>query len=127
MNNKGIGELSELEFLLEASKRNFIVSKPYGDNRRYDFITDYKGTIKRVQVKSANKAKDKSRKKKRNQIDTNGGYIDEADIFAIYLIDDKKWYLIPSKRIKAKSCISINSKGESKYNIYIDNWEILKK
>jgi PD-(D/E)XK endonuclease len=34
------GELAELVFLLIATRMGFAVSKPYGDNERYDFIVD---------------------------------------------------------------------------------------
>jgi hypothetical protein len=39
-NTKHRGELAELVFLLIATRMGFAVSKPYGDNERYDFILD---------------------------------------------------------------------------------------
>ncbi len=46
------GELVEMMFMVQASRRGLIVAKPYGDSRRYDFITDAGKRLRRVQVKS---------------------------------------------------------------------------
>lgn len=35
------GEIAELEFMLEATRRGFIVSSPFGDSCEYDFIVAY--------------------------------------------------------------------------------------
>ena len=52
--NKDIGELSELEFLIRATKEGLIVSRPFGENQRYDFIVDNGKRRFRIQVKSTN-------------------------------------------------------------------------
>lgn len=40
MESKSKGELTEMRFMVEATKQGFIVSKPFGDNQRYDFVID---------------------------------------------------------------------------------------
>ena len=49
---KLMGELSELDFLRKAMGMGMIVSKPWGDSYRYDFICDVNEKLFRVQVRS---------------------------------------------------------------------------
>src|SRR5260370_41762435 len=49
---KLMGELSELDFLRKAMGMGMIVSKPWGDSYRYDFVCDTNGKLWRAQVRS---------------------------------------------------------------------------
>jgi hypothetical protein len=49
---KLMGELSELDFLRKAMGMGMIVSKPWGDSYRYDFICDVNERLWRTQVRS---------------------------------------------------------------------------
>src|SRR5712691_10427967 len=49
---KRMGELSELDFLRKAMGMGMIVSKPWGDSYRYDFVVDTGGRLWRAQVRS---------------------------------------------------------------------------
>jgi len=49
---KLMGELSELDFLRKAMGMGMIVSKPWGDSYRYDFVCDTNGKLWRTQVRS---------------------------------------------------------------------------
>ncbi|MGC1976560.1 MAG: group I intron-associated PD-(D/E)XK endonuclease [Candidatus Sulfotelmatobacter sp.] len=49
---KRMGELSELDFLRKAMGMGMIVSKPWGDSYRYDFVCDAGGRLWRAQVRS---------------------------------------------------------------------------
>jgi hypothetical protein len=49
---KRMGELSELDFLRKAMGMGMIVSKPWGDSYRYDFVCDTNRRLWRVQVRS---------------------------------------------------------------------------
>jgi DNA-binding sugar fermentation-stimulating protein len=57
-NTKLAGDLAEIAFLYRALGRALIVSKPYGDNARYDFVVDNGTRSCRVQVKSCATADD---------------------------------------------------------------------
>ena len=46
------GELSELDFLRKAMGMGMIVSKPWGDSYRYDFVCDTGRRLWRAQVRS---------------------------------------------------------------------------
>jgi hypothetical protein len=50
---KARGELAEARFLARAMDLGFVVSKPFGDSARYDFVVDCDGRLSRVQIKSA--------------------------------------------------------------------------
>ena len=52
MKAKELGDYAELKFQLLAFEKGFIVSKPYGDNSRYDFIVDFDGILARIQVRA---------------------------------------------------------------------------
>lgn len=49
---KQMGELWELDFLRKALGMGMIVSKPWGDSYRYDFVVDTGGMLWRVQVRA---------------------------------------------------------------------------
>jgi len=46
------GELGELDFLRKAMGMGMLVSKPWGDSYRYDFVVDWEGRLSRTQVRS---------------------------------------------------------------------------
>jgi hypothetical protein len=46
------GELGELDFLRKAMGMGMLVSKPWGDSYRYDFVVDCGGRLSRTQVRS---------------------------------------------------------------------------
>ena len=54
MNSKDKGNIGESVFLAEMIKKGCIVSKPFGDNARYDFIVDVNGKLLKFQVKYCN-------------------------------------------------------------------------
>ncbi len=50
--SKDKGDLTEMEFTVEATGRGMVVSKPWGDNERYDVVVDAGWKLLwRVQVK----------------------------------------------------------------------------
>lgn len=52
--SKHRGDISEMQFMIEASNRGFGVAKPIGDNERYDVILDRgQRRIWRVQVRGS--------------------------------------------------------------------------
>lgn len=51
-NRKWMGDVAEGAFLYKAMEMGMVVSKPWGDNARYDFAVDTGKKLLRVQVKS---------------------------------------------------------------------------
>jgi hypothetical protein len=121
-----LGELSELEFILAAAKQGITACKPYGDDKRYDFITEKNSLLKRVQVKSVNPTYRKDKQCWKYQITFNGkNYKNDVEVLAIYLIDRDSWYLIPSSKVRANYSIDIGTTKRSLYSRYLNNWKIL--
>lgn len=58
MNSKDVGTLGEHIAIIELLKNDVIVSRPLGDNSRYDLVLDIGGTLYTCQVKSTNSASD---------------------------------------------------------------------
>lgn len=54
MNTKQIGELSEAFIVAKLLEAGYSVSRPIGDNQRYDLIIDSDGELYKVQCKTAN-------------------------------------------------------------------------
>ncbi|HXE89804.1 MAG TPA: group I intron-associated PD-(D/E)XK endonuclease [Terriglobales bacterium] len=105
------GEAAETLFLLRAVSLGLVVSQPWGDNARYDFIVDSGGLLSRVQVKSV------SRPSPRNAyhlcVAAGSGsrfpYTPrDIDFLAAYIIPEDIWYLIPSPVLRAVHTISLH-------------------
>ena len=45
------GEIGEVAFVHKAMRLGFVVARPYGQGRRYDFMVEGGGKLWRVQVK----------------------------------------------------------------------------
>jgi hypothetical protein len=93
------GELVEMMFMLQASLRGLIVAKPYGDSRRYDFITDTSTgrLLWRVQVKSTTHRTGRgyivnatSRRHSRDIYNSK-----QIDFLIAYVIPRNVWYIVP--------------------------------
>ena len=119
------GELAELRFWTEATRRGMTVAKPYGDSARYDFIVDCDGKLSRVQVKSTRSFED-------------GGYNvnlrhagipyreHEIDFLAIHLVATGSWYVIPIRRVAGKGWLRINESRPGPYAKFKERWELLQ-
>lgn len=130
------GELAESIFQTKAIKEDFIVCKPFGQCQRYDFIIDYKGKVNRIQVKSVNHKKIE-RNIRKNKYGCHAAYNKtrtskskyskrDVDFLACYIIPEDIWYLIPINKIKGFQ-VSLNPKSKKGYyEIYKENWDVLK-
>ena len=52
-NSNHVGEIAEMQFMLDAARRRFGVSRPFGNSERYDLILDAPRRLWRVQVKAS--------------------------------------------------------------------------
>ena len=92
------GNITELQVMLAAIKKGYIVSIPYGDCDKYDQLWDDKTHIYRVQVKTARWKDERHTAIIFNCYSVSNGkkhkYTDkEIDFFATFW--DDKCYLIP--------------------------------
>ena len=99
MNSKDIGNLTEMKTMLFFIEKGIVVSKPFGDNARYDLIVDINHKLYRIQCKHGRLengciAADASSYSK-GTTHKKEDYVGEADLFAVYADFTDKLYLIP--------------------------------
>jgi hypothetical protein len=128
-NHKQRGEWAELRFMARAAEHGFHVTKPWGDSARYDFAIDHRGRFLRVQVKSTiARFCDGyvcSFKSSRNQHYKPG----EVDFFAVYVIPEDIWYIIPAHVgtvLRGHFLLAPGREGQ-KYERYIEAWYLLRR
>jgi len=99
-NPKAVGEISEVKCLAKFIELGIPVSKPYGDNQRYDFVIECQnGRLLRIQCKTARMKENGSflfptRSSNWNK-KTHRTYIGEIDGFCVYLRELDKVYIYP--------------------------------
>ena len=123
MKAKELGDYAELKFQLLSFKKGFVVSKPYGDNSRYDFIVDFDGILARVQIR-ATASKGGKGYRFSNVYGKNKG-LDKSNIdyLAAYILSEDIWYIIPISIIKNSKTIRINPNSKNdKFIQYKDRW-----
>ena len=101
MNTKDTGNIGEHIAVLELLKRDIIVSRPLGDNSRYDLIVDYKGFLYKVQVKSTRSDGVVAEFFLSSSTAHRGGtrqYYDDIDFFLCVDITTSHVFLIPNDR-----------------------------
>lgn len=122
------GEWTELVFMTRVAERGFNVSKPWGDSSRYDCAVERHGHFLRVQVKSTISRKHNGyivTIKSRSQANYTRH---QVDFFAIYVIPEDVWYILPAKIItilRSNFLLSPRSPHQ-KYAAYKEAWHLLK-
>ena len=123
------GEWAELVFMARAAGEGLKVLKPQGDSLRYDVAVEGGGKILRVQVKSTiyrrrNGEYSLNVLGPRRQRYAEG----EVDFFAIYLIPEDSWYILPFETVGKKN-LSLHftpTSARHKYADYREAWHLLR-
>ena len=108
LNSKQIGNVTEMQCMLEFLKLGYNVLTPYGDCERYDFVVDINGKMYKIQVKTARVAEDKSyiEFNTSSQSTKNGKMIhytyDETQIDYFMTFYGLQAYLIPVNEVSAR-------------------------
>lgn len=128
-NCKRRGEWVELRFMARAAEHSVNVSRPWGDSARYDVGIEYRGRFLRVQVKSTMQKRvgDPSYGCTLRPGEKSKAYTcREIDFFAIYVIPEDVWYIIPARVVigRSKILLSPNRDGQ-KYAPYKEAWHLL--
>jgi hypothetical protein len=108
MNTKDVGNLGEHIAIVELLKADIIVSRPLGDNARYDLILDINSNIFTCQVKSTNTASSKLAEfsLSSSQAHRGGGrQLYNVDIFCCVDILNNNVFIVPN--IDSKYSIKI--------------------
>ena len=123
------GEWAELCFMARAAGEGMKVSKPYGDSASYDVGVEYRGQIRRVQVKSTLY----HRRNGEYSLNVMGPGRERyaegtVDFFAVYLIPLDAWYIIPYEVMGRTNCtLHFTPKsGRHKYAGYREAWDLLR-
>jgi hypothetical protein len=137
-NFKQRGEWVELQFMAQAAKRRFAVSKPWGDTQPYDVGIEHGPNFLRVQVKSTTARSGAGyrcmfKPNHRKKLDYS---LKEIDLFAAYVIPEDAWYLIPAvlllgkrRRAMAMLCPVVSPKKKAcyRYECYRETWSLLTR
>jgi len=120
------GDVAELKFVVRAIENNLQVSKPLMGFLHYDYIVDCFGELARVQVKAT------SRYEYGYKVAVSYGATkipyspNEIDYFAIYIVPEKIWYLIPVDVLGGTQNITLQPDSENcKFSKYKENWNII--
>ena len=115
--------------MARAAGEGMKVSKPYGDTSSYDVGVEYKGQIRRVQVKSTIYR----RRNGEYSLNVMGPQRQRypsgvADFFAVYLIPIDSWYIIPFELTGRKNLSLHFTPGSKrhKYAAYREAWHLLR-
>lgn len=111
------------------------VSRPYTSDSSYDFITDYNGKLKRVQIKSS-KTPHQSRGKLYDNsykiicshgVDSKKRYDkSHCDVIACYIAPLDLFFIIPISEIKSKTINIYPDRKDHKWNKYLESFQLLK-
>lgn len=123
------GDYAESQFILACQRHGIVPCSPPGDHP-YDFVTDYNGFFKRVQVKWAGR-RGKSLSLYAANTRSSQGHnnvkmydADDIDVMAVYIPDHNVFYLFGVEELKSEH-LSI-AYNKPKYQHNKDNWRLLK-
>ena len=117
------GDATELRLMLLNHELGYTVSKPFGDNTKYDLIVDTGKELQRVQVKSTRRKETSGGMDCYNCLVCSGSdskqvYTEkDIDYIAIYVIPENAWYKIPIVEIKGKT-VKLYPHRNSQRNTY---------
>ena len=135
---KRLGQLGETAFLHRATELRLIVSQPFGDNERYDFIVDNDYRLMRIQVKTT------ASLRHGNAYEVHTGrrlspsgrtsspivpYLkSEVDFIVVYLEPEKTWYIIPVTALAGRTTLVFFSNSHTRQVAvwaYREAWHLL--
>lgn len=135
-NPKWVGEVTESAIITELIKRKIAVSKPIGDNQRYDLIIDINSKLWKVQCKSLSHMSDDGYRFSTHSVRSNSlgwvrsNYIGQIDLFMSWHINmPLNVYVIPIEQasnggfmvLRAKALTS-NHKCNWHEDYLLDKW-----
>jgi hypothetical protein len=132
-NTKHIGDLAELDFMLQAAGHGFAIAKPFGDSEHYDIMVDAGGHIWRVQVKTANLYRNRTFAVRSHW----SGYSHlvpytpaDIDFLAAFIRRYRIWSLIPARAIKNRFTLNLYPFGARRsaahFEKYREAWHLLR-
>lgn len=123
------GNIAELEFTLQALRRNLAVSSPILETT-HDLLLETSTRTYKIQVKSTftKRLWCKTSGYSISLSNKNGSYSpNDVDIIAGYIDEINTWYLFPIWAVKGIKRVTLIPFSEfSKWNNYKETWEVFK-
>ena len=131
--SKDRGDLAEMQFMAAAASRGFAVSKPYGDNEKYDLILDVGRRMWRVQVKSSAAMHHRGyavRASWRTSYRQISYKPSQVDFMAVTIVGEGIWYVIPVRALAGRLTINLYPFGSRRgsrngFEKYREAWHLL--
>jgi hypothetical protein len=102
---KRIGDISEAYVMAALTNAGYVVSKPFGENARYDLIADDGHRLQRIQVKTGRLRGAVIAFNCYSSHAHRGGrmrpYFGQIDALAVYCPETRKVYLLPESELVA--------------------------
>jgi hypothetical protein len=135
VHTKDRGDLTELEFMVEAKARKYPVAKPFGDNQHYDVLVDAAWKIWKVQVKLGGARHHRGytvRSSWRTSWKQVSYSAKDADFLAVLIDGEGIWYLIPVRALGGRKTIHLypfgcRKDGKKRFEKYKEAWWLLEK
>ena len=133
------GEMTEAGFQQRALCHGLDVSKPVGAVEPYDFLAGILSRNWRIQVKCILRLLPNGMYQVcvgRSVRGPNGGRIsvpysrDEVDFFAISLIPENSWYIVPREMVDGRCSLYIHARNHRKagpWLPYFEAWDLLRQ
>lgn len=125
MTGADFGRATQARFLMDAHSRGLLVSLPFDSFPGYDAIVDAGRKVYRVQIKGSHPSGKSAHGAYRINVSRHARRSHRKfDVLAVWLDNDQRWMLIPSRRCRVKQ-IWIHKTG-SKFTRYSGNWGIFR-
>tara|TARA_R100000808_G_C2143693_1_gene151464 strand:- start:888 stop:1277 length:390 start_codon:yes stop_codon:yes gene_type:complete len=126
LGNKEQGLFAELQFMVDAYEYGVICARPQVE-QKFDFYAEGIKGVKKVQVKCTQKYTKNDNFK--FTVSCGSGIKiaynkRDVDIFALYAMPIKTWWIVPYKQIKDKKTITLNVHFNN-YKQFINNFELI--
>jgi PD-(D/E)XK endonuclease len=127
------GEIGEAAFVHEAMRLGFVVARPYGQGRRYDFMVEGGHKLWRIQVKTCGTLKgDLYRVNIRCKTNRVGHAYSSSDVdfVVVYIMPEQTWYVLPIRAVAGRTTLLFRPEGYARpdaYARYREAWHLMGK
>ncbi|MGA8274304.1 MAG: group I intron-associated PD-(D/E)XK endonuclease [Candidatus Sulfotelmatobacter sp.] len=128
------GELGELDFLRKTLGMGMLVSKPWGDSYRYDFIVDWEGRLSRTQVRSTERINGPSGYAVHASVWVGTEHVPltakDIDVLVAYVSSRNIWYVVPVGAFSPRARLHFYPDGSTKgalFENYREAWWVMMR
>ena len=133
VHTKDRGDLTEMRFMVVATRRGMVVAKPYGDNEKYDLIVDAGWRMWRVQVKGTAATHHRGfavRSSWRSSMRQMPYTPSQVDFLVVTIMGKGIWYVIPVRALEGRLTIHLYPFGSrrgsrNRFEKYRGAWSLL--